>query len=273
MNRRLQNICLYFFLTLGALFMVFPFIWMFLCAFKTHSEITAFPPSFFPKQVNADNFETAFSLAPFGKYFFNSIVVMIASVICTTFTSITGAFAFARLKFPGRGVLLGILVAFMMVPFEMLIITNYGTIVRMGLYNTLPALVLPFVSSIFYMYILESFFSTVPDGLYYAARIDGATNWFYLWRVLVPLARPSLVTIVLLNALASWNSFMWPLYITSDETSRTLPYGLQVFTTEAGSKPELLMAASTIIVLPMIVLFLFCRKYIVNGVARGGMKG
>ena len=143
----------------------------------------------------------------------------------------------------------------------------------MKLFNTLPALVLPFVSSIFYTYIIKNFFDTVSDSLYYSARIDGASNWKYLWRILVPLAKPSLFTIILLNALSSWNSFMWPLYITSDSRSRTLPYGLQVFTTEAGSFNELLMAASSVIVLPMIIVFIVARKYIVNGVSRGGLKG
>ncbi len=146
----------------------------------------------------------------------------------------------------------------MMIPFEMLIITNYTTIVDMGLYNKLPALVLPFVSSIFTP--ISSRASLIRcRRAFIPPRVDGASNWRYLWRVMVPLARPSLVTIILLNALSSWNSFMWPLYITSDAASRTLPYGLQVFTTEAGSSPELLMAASTVVVLPMIVLFLFLR--------------
>ena len=212
-------------------------------------------------------------MAPFGKYFLNSVVVMFFSVVCTTFTTILGAFAFSRLNFKGKEVIFAILISLMMIPFEMLIITNYTTIVKLKLYNTLPALVLPFISSIFYTYILKSFFDTVPNSIYYSARIDGASNWFYLWRVMVPLAKPSLFTIVLLNALSSWNSFMWPLYITSDSRSRTLPYGLQAFTTEAGSLHELLMAASSVIVIPMIILFVFARKYIVNGVSKGGLKG
>ena len=264
---------IYLFLTCGALMMVFPFIWMILSAFKNHAEIIQMPPKFFPSEFSFKNFIQAFAMAPFGKYFFNSVVVMIASVVCTTATTIFGAFAFSRLSFPGKEIIFSGLLSLMMIPFEMLIITNYTTIVKMGLYNTLPALILPFVSSIFYTYILKNFFDTVPDNLYNSAKIDGASNWKYLWRILVPMAKPSLYTIILLNALASWNSFMWPLYITSDASSRTLPYGLQVFTTEAGSYPELLMAASTVIVLPMIILFVFARKYIVSGVARGGLKG
>ena len=273
MRRKLGDGIAYLVLICGAIMMVFPFLWMFLCAFKTHYEVTQYPPQFLPEHFSLDNFITAFSMAPFLKYFANSLIVMVASVVCTTFTTILSAFAFSRLRFPGREVVFSILLSLMMIPFEMLIITNYTTIVDMGLYNKLPALVLPFISSIFYTYILKGFFDTVPESLYYSARIDGASNWRYLWRIMVPLARPSLVTIILLNALSSWNSFMWPLYITSDAASRTLPYGLQVFTTEAGSSPELLMAASTVVVLPMIILFIFARKFIVTGVARGCLKG
>lgn len=269
----INKIIVYILLSIGSFIMIFPFIWMILSAFKTSQEIIAFPPKLFPSQFNLSNFIKAFQMAPFAKYFFNSVIVMIFSVICTTFTTILGAFAFSRLEFKGKEVVFAILISLMMIPFEMLIITNYTTIVKLKLYNTLPALILPFVSSIFYTYILKNFFDTVPNSIYYSARIDGASNWFYLWRVMVPLAKPSLFTIILLNALSSWNSFMWPLYITSDSRSRTLPYGLQAFTTEAGSFHELLMAASSVIVIPMIILFIFARKYIVSGVSKGGIKG
>ena len=269
----INKIIVYILLSIGSFIMIFPFIWMILSAFKTSQEIIAFPPKLFPSQFNFSNFIKAFQMAPFAKYFFNSVIVMIFSVICTTFTTILGAFAFSRLEFKGKEIVFAILISLMMIPFEMLIITNYTTIVKLKLYNTLPALILPFVSSIFYTYILKNFFDTVPNSIYYSARIDGASNWFYLWRVMVPLAKPSLFTIILLNALSSWNSFMWPLYITSDSRSRTLPYGLQAFTTEAGSFHELLMAASSVIVIPMIILFIFARKYIVSGVSKGGIKG
>lgn len=273
MRNILKKIFVYFFLTLGALVMVFPFVWMLLCSFKTHAEVIQFPPKFWPSHFSLENYFKAFSMAPFGKFFFNSVVVMILSVVTTTTTSILGAFAFSRLKFPGKEILFSLLLSLMMVPFEMLLITNYTTIVKFKLINTIPALVMPFVASIFYTYILKNFFNTIPDSLYYSARIDGASNWTYLWRIMVPIAKPSIFTIVLLNALSSWNSFIWPMYVTVDGRSRTLPYGLQVFTTEAGSLQELLMAASTIIVLPMIILFIVARKYIISGVSRGGIKG
>lgn len=272
MRKFLDNFFSYFFLTIGALIMIFPFIWMILCSFKTHSEVIQNPPHFFPSHFSFENYKKAFSMAPFGKYFFNSVIVMILSVLCTTTTTILGAFAFSKLKFKGREIIFSLLLSLMMIPFEMLIITNYTTIVKIKLYNTIPALILPFISSIFYTYILKNFFDTVSDSLYYSAKIDGASDWKYLWRILVPIAKPSIFTIILLNSLSSWNSFIWPLYVTSDESSRTLPYGLQVFTTEAGSLQELLMAASTTVVLPMIILFIFARKYIVGGVSRGGLK-
>ena len=267
-----KKISLYIFLTLGAFVMIFPFLWMIMGAFKSPAEIIMFPPKLLPSHWSFINFSKAFKMAPFGRYFLNSVVVMILSVLTTTTTSILGAFAFSRLKFPGKEIIFSILLSLMMIPFEMLIITNYTTIVKLHLFNTIPALVLPFVSSIFYTYILRNFFDTVSDSLYYSARIDGASNWMYLWRILVPMAKPSLFTIVLLNALSSWNSFIWPLYITADLRSRTLPYGLQVFTNEGGSFQELLMAASSVIIIPMIVLFLIARKYIISGVSRGGIK-
>lgn len=268
-----KRIFTYVLLTIGALVMIFPFYWMFISAFKTAQEVNRFPPTWLPEAPSFNNFVIAFQKAPFARYFLNSVIVTISCVTCTAFTTILGAFAFSRLKFPGRDVIFSLLLSLMMVPFELLIITNYTTIIQIGLNDTIYALIIPFTSSIFYTYILRNFFMSVPDSLYYSARIDGASNWRYLWKIMVPMARPSLVTIILLNALVSWNSFMWPLLVIKTTNNRTLPFGLYAFTTESGSAPELLMAASTVVVLPMIILFLFARKSIVSGVARGGIKG
>ncbi|MGI6726908.1 MAG: carbohydrate ABC transporter permease [Christensenellales bacterium] len=264
----------YLLLTVGLVIMVFPFYWMISSAFKTASEINLFPPSIAPRNwLNFDNFYVSFEKAPFARYFFNSIIVTAGSVSVTALTTILAAFAFSRLEFPGREVIFSLLLSMMMVPFEMLVITNYQTIVKVGLNDSLWALVLPFISSIFYTYILRNFFQSIPNGLYWSARVDGCTNWKYLWKIMVPIARPSLVTIILLNALASWNSFMWPLLVIKSDLNRTLPFGLYAFTTEVGVNYELLMAASSVVVLPMVLLFLFARKQIVRGVARGGIKG
>ena len=274
MRKGLGQVCLYLLLILGAVVMVFPFYWMLTSSLKTRQEVALFPPQFAPdKWLNFENYRLAANTAPFARYFLNSVIVCICSVSVVTFTTILAAFAFSRLKFPGRELVFSALLSMMMLPFEMLIITNYSTVIRLGFNDNLAALVFPFISSIFYTYIMRNFFLSIPESLYWSARVDGCSNWRYLWKVMVPIARPSLVTVVLLNALASWNSFMWPLLVIKSTNNRTLPFGLYAFTTEAGSYQELIMAAATIVVLPMIILFLFCRKQILNGVARGGIKG
>lgn len=269
----LGKLLVYIILVLGAITMIFPFYWMITGAFKTSVEINQFPPIWWPSSLNLNNFKTALEMAPFAKYFINSVVAMVGAVGLCSLTTILGAFAFSKLNFPGKHIIFGLLLGLMMVPFEMIVITNYRTIIDINIYNTIFALIIPFTSSIFYMYILKGFFDSIPDSLYQAARVDGCSNWKYLWRVMVPIARPSLVTIILLNAIASWNSFLWPMLAVVDRELRTLPFGLYAFVSEGGAKTELMMAASTIIVIPMIVLFLFARKQIVNGVARGGLKG
>ncbi len=273
-RQRIVHALFYLLLAAGMCVMVFPFYWMISSSFKTSGEMNLFPPTMAPRSwFNISNYETAFGTAPFARYFLNSLAVTAGSVAATAVTTILGAFAFSRLKFPGRELIFSLLLSMMMVPFEMVVITNYQTIVKVGLNDTLFALVIPFTSSIFYMYILRNFFQTIPDGLYWSARVDGCTNWRYLWKVMVPIARPSLVTILLLNGLASWNSFMWPLLVIKTDQHRTLPFGLYTYTTEVGANNELLMAASAVVVLPMILLFLFARKQIIKGVARGGIKG
>lgn len=274
MKTVMGKVLLYTLLVLGAVVMVFPFYWMLSSSIKIRQEVVLFPPQFAPSNwLNFENYRLAFNTAPFAQYFLNSIIVCFFSVLIVTVTTILASFAFSRLKFPGRELIFSALLSMMMLPFEMLVITNYSTVIRLGFNDSLPALVFPFISSIFYTYIMRNFFMSIPDSLYWSARVDGCSNWRYLWKVMVPIARPSLVTVVLLNALASWNSFMWPLLVIRTTANRTLPFGLYAFTTEAGAFQELIMAASTIVVLPMIILFLFCRKQILNGVARGGIKG
>lgn len=265
---------IYFFLIIGAMIMLFPFYWMITGAFKTANEIAQIPPTIFPKDpTNLENFKFAFETSPFGTYFKNSVICVIFCTASCAFTTILAAFAFSRLRFPGRNVIFSLLLSLMMVPFEMLIITNYRTIVSWQMHDTLYALILPFTASIFYTYILRNFFDSVPDALYQCAKVDGCSDWKFLWKIMVPMAKPSLVTILLLNAIATWNSFLWPMIATNSKEVRTLPFGLYAFISEGGARNERMMAAATIVVIPMIVVFLFARKYIVNGVARGGLKG
>ena len=271
---KFSTVLLYLVLFFGALIMIFPFYWMITGAFKTGTEIVQMPPTMLPNSfTNLDNFKFAFQTAPFVTYFINSVEMMIACVVLCGVTTILTAFAFSRLRFPGRNLIFSCLLALMMVPFEMLVITNYRTIVGWHLHDTKWALNLPFTTSLFYTYILKGFFDSIPESLYQAAKVDGCSDWKYLWRVMVPMSKPSLVTIMLLNAIATWNSFMWPMIATNSKEVRTLPFGLYAFISEGGAKNERMMAAATVVVLPMIIVFLVARKYIVNGVARGGLKG
>ena len=268
------RIFMYIVLFIGALIMIFPFDWMITGAFKTWTEVNLIPPTLFPQNpFNIENFVYAFKTAPFGRYFINSMLALVGCIVTCSFTTILAAYAFSRLRFPGRELIFSLLLSLMMVPYEMIIITNYRTIVSWNLHDTIWALILPFMSSIFYTYILKGFFDSVPESLYQAAKVDGCSDWKYLWRVMVPMAKSSLATIILLNAIATWNSFLWPMIATNSKNVRTLPFGLYAFMTEGGQRNERMMAASTIVVIPMIIIFLFARKYIISGMSRGGIKG
>ncbi|MDO4198420.1 MAG: carbohydrate ABC transporter permease [Erysipelotrichaceae bacterium] len=270
----IKKFFVYFFLIIGSLIMIFPFYWMLSSAAKTPAEYASFPPKWWPNNwLNFSNYIEAFKTADFVTYFKNSFFVVIVSVTINTITTILAAFAFSRLRFTGRKMAFTALLSFMMVPFEMLVITNYQTVAKLGLVNTIWVLIIPFTTSIFYTYILKNFFDTIPDSLYYSAKIDGASNWKYLWRVMIPIAKPSLFTIILLNVIASWNSYLWTQLTIFSDKYRTVPLGLAAFMTDAGSNPQLQLSAAAVTVLPMIVLFLFFRKYIVSGVSSGGIKG
>lgn len=271
--KTIKRVLPYVILAIGAIIMVFPFFWMVISSLKTPAEVNTTPPTIWPSDLVFSNYTYAFSKTPFPIYFRNSVIVTLSSVTLTLFTTILAAFAFSRLKFPGRDILFSALLGLMMIPFEMLIITNYRTIVKWNLLDNLWALFIPFTASIFYTYMLRNFFLSIPDSLYYSARVDGASNWQYLWRIMVPIASPALATIALLNAIASWNSFLWTLMVTNTAEKRTLPFGLYAFMTSAGIRYERLMAAATIVIAPMIILFIIFRKNIVTGVSRGGLKG
>ncbi|MBQ6559381.1 MAG: carbohydrate ABC transporter permease [Erysipelotrichaceae bacterium] len=270
---KLKDFFQYLTLFTGAAIMFLPFFWMINSSFKTEKELLSFQ-SFFPKELLFDNFRQAWEMGDFLKYFGNSVFVTVVCVALTMFVTILAAYGFSKLRFPGRDLIFTVLVSMMMIPYEMLMLTNYETIRHLHLFGKIWSLIVPFTSSIFYTYILRNFFLSVPDSLYQSARIDGASDWQYLWEVMVPMAKPSLVTIALLDAITCWNSFMWTMLMSSGNRNiRTLPFGLTAFTSEAGVHYNLWMAGATIVVIPMIILFLFCRKSIITGVSRGGLKG
>lgn len=277
MNQKQKNKWLdylvYILLTLGALTMLLPFFWMISTSLKTPGEAVAMPPIWFPKVFQIDNYKQALAAAPFGQYFLNSVLVTAASTLGELFTTILAAYAFARLEFYGKNILFVLLISTMMVPGELLIIPNFVTLSNWNLINTYTSLFLPYLASIFSIYILKEAFESVPDEIYYAAKVDGCSDWRYLWTVMVPLAKSSIVSIAILAIIGSWNSFIWPLIVTTEQNMRVLPVGLQAFTTEAGTQYELLMAASTIVVIPMIIIYIFLQKNIIEGLATGGSKG
>ena len=262
-------------LLLGSLVMLFPFFWMISGSLKTIREITSPEIIWWPEEAQWSNYTEVLTMKtnPFGIYFKNSILVAVANTVFTLFTTILAAFAFSRLEFKGRDKLFSILLATMMVPSQMYIITNFITITRMNLYDSLWAQIIPYTASVFYIYLLRQFFNQIPDQIYLAAKVDGCSDWKYLWKMMVPNAKSSLVTIGLFNFIASWNAYLWPLMVTGNINKRVLSIGLQYFASESGPAYHLMMAGATIVVLPLIIIYLVFQKYIIQGIARGGLKG
>ncbi len=270
---KLKKVAVYSFLILGAVITLFPFVWMILTSLKSLPETMLMPPQVFPEKLLFSNYGEALSRAPFAIYFFNSTIVAILSTAFMLIITILGGFAFAKYDFKGKGLIFTILLTTLMVPGEMLIITNFNTIAKLGLYDSRIAIFLPYLASIFYIFLVRQFFMTIPHELYLSAKVDGSSDLQFLFKILVPIAKPVLMTVAMLNIVASWNSYLWPLVITNSVDKRTLPIGLMQFTTDAGTEFNLLMAASTIIILPIIILFICSRKYIVAGLTRGSVKG
>ncbi len=274
MKKSINKIILYSALVIIAVIMLFPFFWMITGSIKTYNEITASPIVLLPETFSLDNYREALDFAPFGIFFKNTVIVSFFNSAITLFTTILASFAFARLKFKGKGVLFVILLTTLMIPSQLLIITNYKTVtVDLRLTDTLAALIVPFTASAFYIYLLKQFFLGIPDELYYASKVDGCNDWKYLWQIMVPNSKNALITIVIFNWVASWNAFLWPLLVTNSVNKRVLAIGLRYFSSEAGTDYHLLMAAGTIVVLPLLILYIGARKYILEGVARGGIKG
>lgn len=273
MKTKLKSISAYSVLIIGGITVLFPFVWMLLSSFKTRSEASAIPPVFIPETFMISNYLEVFQQTPFLLYTLNSIIAALFSTIFVLFTSIMAAFAFAKFEFKFKNIILSFLLATMMIPGEMLIITNFQTISSLNLIDTRIAIFLPYSASVFYLYMILQFFQTVPHELYLAAKVDGTSDFKFLIKVLVPISKPIIVTVALLNIIGSWNAYLWPALVTNSDKLRTLPYGLVGFTGEAGSDVQLIMAASTMIVLPLIILFISTRKFIISGLTQGAIKG
>ncbi|MBN2051056.1 MAG: carbohydrate ABC transporter permease [Spirochaetales bacterium] len=264
---------IYAVLAFGALWMILPFVWMILTSLKTLQESIAVPPVWIPEKFQWRNYREAFTVAPFVIYFRNTLIVSVINTLLTIIVTILASFAFARLQFAGKRVLFPLLLASMMIPGEILIIQNYVTVSNLGWIDSFAALIIPWIASPFYIFLLRQYFLQIPEQLYYAARVDGCGDFKFLWRIMVPNAKNAIVTVAILNFVASWNAFLWPLLVTNSERMRVLTLGLIEFTNEAGSEVHLQMAAATFIIMPMILMYLVLRPYIIEGVSRSGIKG
>lgn len=272
-----RNFCIrfftYFILIIGAVFILLPFIWMILTSVKPSNEVLQVPVKWLPSKIQWQNYVEAFNSAPFFTYFKNSVIVTVIITCGELLTTILAAFAFSQLEFKGKQILFLILVATMMVPGEILVIPNFVTLAQLGWINTYKALTIPWCASVFSIFLLKQQFDSVPDAYYKAAKMDGCKDFRYLFTVLVPMSKPTIVSIALLKIINSWNSYMWPLIATNTNDMRTLPVGLAFFSTEAGVKYNILMAFSLMIVLPAFIVYLFTQKYIIQGVSKTGLKG
>lgn len=267
------NILKYAILIAGALFTLLPFIWMISSSLKTPAEIVKIPPQLFPEVPQFMNYAIAWATAPFGRYLINTIIVTFFTTLGVLVTTVLAAFAFSRLKFPGKNLVFSLFLATLMIPGEMLIVTNFITITKLGWIDTYQAMIIPWISNVFYIYLLTQFFMQVPESLYLAAKVDNCSDFKYMMKVMVPMNKSPITTIAILNIIGSWNSFVWPLLVTNSDEMRVLSNGLIRFQTEAGSSYELIMAASSILVMPIIIVYLFMRKYVIEGVTQSGIKG
>jgi len=272
LRQHTYRVTLYFLLFTGCAIMLLPFFWMVMTSLKEESEVLRMPPQWIPKDWQWINYVKAWNVAPFGRYFFNSFVIAITTTIGEVATCILAAYAFAKMRFLGKNVIFAILLGTLMIPGEMLLIPNYVTITRLGWYNRYEALIIPWLASVFWIFLLRQFFRSIPDELQDAARIDGCSRIRFLWQIVVPLSKPAIMTVALLKFLGSWNAFLWVLIMTSSESMRTVPVGLSLFSSEVGTAYEQLMAASVLAIIPVLILFLFTQKQFIQGVARTGIK-
>ena len=265
----------YFFLILMALVVLFPFYWMLISSVKTLEEYLLSVPTFWPRVLMLENYLTAFTTAKLGRLFMNTMIVGLVSTILSLFITILTAFAFARLEFKGKELLFAALLATMMIPGELFTITNYGTVTAFGWKNTYTVLIVPFLVSVFYIYLLRQSFLQIPNELYLAAKVDGTKDWKYLWKVMVPLSLPTLISITILKMMGAWNSYIWPRLVANDDAHRLITNGLRsAFTDTTGDvNYPVQMAAVALVSAPLFLVFVFLRKYIMTGVSRSGIKG
>lgn len=273
--RVLVKILVYAFLIIMALIILFPFYWMINSSLKSLEEYKETIPTLFPKHVLFRNYAEAFDTASLGSLFINTLYVGLVSTVLSLIVTVLSAFAFARLEFKGKNILFAGLLATMMIPGELFTITNYATVSIFKWQNTFLVLIVPFLVSVFYIYLLRQNFLQIPNELYLAAKVDGTSDLKYLWKVMIPLSLPTLISITILKMMGAWNSYVWPRLVANDANHKLITNGLRnAFSTTTGDvNYPVQMAAVAIVSAPLFLVFIFLRKYIMKGVSRSGIKG
>lgn len=267
-------------LVLGALVVAFPFFWMLSTSLKTGSEADRSPPTLLPASPQFTNYAEAWQSAAkttagevtFTTYFANSLAVAACVTAGVLLTSILAGYAFANMRFRGKGLVFVLFLSTMMIPFEVVLVPNFRTMVALGWYDTYPALIVPWMANVFSIFILRQFFRSIPGDYFEAAQIDGCGHWRYMWQVAVPMAAPALVTITIFTFLGSWNALMWPMLVTDSAEMRVVQVGLSILEGEESTRFQVLMAGSALVIIPVVVLYLFLQRRFIEGVSHTGIK-
>lgn len=272
----LRGAVTYLALSIWAVVVLFPFYWMVLTSVKSYAAYNAeHVPTFFTLSPTLENYVQAFTAVPLGGYLLNTLIFAVITTAVMVVVSTLAAYAFARLRFRGRDLVFGIFLSMMMIPNELVVITNFVTITNLDLRNSFPGLILPSITSVFYIYLLKENFEQVPEELYKAAKVDGTSDLKYLWKVMVPICRPTIVTITILKLIECWNSYVWPRLITDDRAYYLVSNGIQQIREEGFGRENIpaMMAAVVVMSVPLVLLFLAFRNKIMEGASRGGLKG
>ena len=275
MRKKVSNIVIYTLLSIWAIMVLFPFYWMVLTSVKNYATYNSeYIPKFFTLSPTMQNYADAFTAVPLADYFVNTLIFTVATTAIMLIVIIPAAFAFARLDFKGKNLVFTLYLSLMMIPNELVIITNFTTITNLGMRNSFEGLILPSVMSVFYVYLLKENFAQIPDELYLAAKVDGTSDFKYMMKVMLPICKPTVVTVVILKVIECWNSFVWPRLITDDKNYYLVSNGIQELRESGFGRENIpaMMAAVVVISVPLIILFLVFRDKIMEGVARGGTK-
>ncbi len=275
-RRKIFKVITYIFLAIWAVAVLFPFYWMILTSIKSYSSYNAeYIPQFYTANPTYQNYVDAFTSVPLARYFSNTVIFTVITTAVMLVVTVLAAFAFSRLEFKGKNLVFTIFLSLMMIPNELVVITNYQTITNLGLRNTFTGLILPSVTSVFYIYLLKENFEQIPDELYKAAKVDGTSDFKYLTRVMIPICKPTIITVLILKVIECWNSYVWPRLITDNSMYFLVSNGIQEIRENGFGRENVpaMMAAVVVISVPLIVLFLIFHKKIMEGVSRGGTKG